>query len=119
MRRNCDIVLWIEGGNVLLKVDAIREKRAKGVSTHAVRKKISHDDYIQCLKLAKTSFCKQTRIAQEKHVLYTVQQNKISLSPFDDKRCLKKDGISSYAYGHIKIEEEEEEFFLVFFCVCV
>ena len=98
-----------------------RKKRAKGISTHVVRKKISHYDNIQCLKQAKTSFCKQTQIAQEKHQLYTVQQNKVILNPFDYKRYLKEDGTNSYAYCHIKIEEDKctEFFYVIDVCMCV
>jgi len=31
--------------------------------------------------------------------------NKVYLSPFDDKRYIPNDGITSYAYGHKKIEK--------------
>ena len=41
-------------------------------------------------------------IRSQKHQLYTMQMNKVSLSAFDDKRWIKKDGISSYAYGHFR-----------------
>lgn len=43
-----------------------------------------------------------------KHVLHTMKLNKISLTPFDDKRYLHDDGITSYAYGHHLIKEAEE-----------
>ena len=35
-----------------------------------------------------------------KHELGSYEINKISLSCFDDKRYILKDGIKSYAYGH-------------------
>lgn len=50
-----------------------------------------------------------TWIQSDHHDLYTVQQNKIALSPFDDKRYIRPDGINTYAYGHWRIKEEEKE----------
>ena len=42
------------------------------------------------------------------HNIYTVDVTKISLSVYDDKRFIKEDGISSYAYGHFRIDEPGE-----------
>ena len=44
-------------------------------------------------------------IRNQKHQLGSYEINKISLSCFDDKRCIHNNGITSYAYGHYKIEE--------------
>ncbi|XP_048248029.1 uncharacterized protein LOC125377949 [Haliotis rufescens] len=38
------------------------------------------------------------------HQLYTASINKISLSPFDDKRYVLNDGIHTLAHGHYKID---------------
>ena len=43
-------------------------------------------------------------IRSQKHELGSFELNKISLSCFDDKRHISKDGLTSYAYGHCKIE---------------
>ena len=37
------------------------------------------------------------------HQLYNTSINKLGLSPFDDKRFILEDGISSLAYGHWRI----------------
>ena len=36
-------------------------------------------------------------------------QNKLALSPFDDKRHIRGDGIHTYAHGHFRIALEDEE----------
>ena len=92
-----------------LKSDLSERKRAKGVSSRVIRSKVTHEDYLNCLKEKTVSFAEQTRIAQQSHQLYTMKQNKKCLSPFDDKRYLFDDGVKSYAYGHYKIPEKTDE----------
>ena len=88
------------------------KKRAKGVSTHVVRHKMRHSDYVDCLQQLKTSLEKQIRIGNEGHDLYTMTQNKVGLSPFDDKRFILADGLSSLAYGHYRINENYDEYIM-------
>ena len=83
-----------------LKSSAGEQNRAKGVSTRIVRNKLTHDDYVTCLQDQHTNYAIHTRINQQCHQLYTIKQNKKCLSPFDDKRYILNDGITSYAYGH-------------------
>ena len=47
---------------------------------------------------------KMKTIRSQKHQLGSYEINKVSLSCFDDKRYIHDNGISSYAYGHYKIE---------------
>ena len=85
------------------------KKRAKGVSTRVVKKKLTHDDYKDCLfNPSKKFYRHQKRIGQENHLLFTMNQNKVSLNSFDDKRYLWDDGINSYAYGHHSISSKQE-----------
>ena len=46
------------------------------------------------------------RIGSVDHNLYTIQTNKISLSPFDDKRYVFDDKIQTLAYGHYKLTNQ-------------
>ena len=62
------------------------KKAAKGVKKHVRKNHISHEDYKKCL-FNETNLChSQTRIGQKGHQLHTIETNKISLSPFNDKR---------------------------------
>ncbi len=46
------------------------------------------------------------RITAEKHRLQTVNQRKIALSAFDDKRFIHNDGIATLPFGHCAIVEQ-------------
>ena len=83
-------------------------KKAKGVKKNVVRKGISHRDYLNVLKDSKVMHHKMKTIRSDCHQISSYEINKISLSPFDDKRYILSDGISSYAYGHLNITGEKE-----------
>ena len=42
-------------------------------------------------------------IRSQNHELGSYEINKVSLSCFDDKRCIHDNGKTSFAYGHYKI----------------
>ena len=46
-------------------------------------------------------------IRSEHHQISSYHLNKVSLSPFDDKRYILSDGITSYAYGNKNIEKKQ------------
>ena len=52
---------------------------------------------------SKQMFHKMKTIRSDYHHLGSYELNKVSLSSFDDKRYIRKNGINSYAYGHYKI----------------
>ena len=78
-------------------------KKAKGVKKHVIRKDISHQDYQDVLNESKILHHQMKTIRSDCHQISSYQINKISLSPFDDKRYIWSDGISSYAYGNLNI----------------
>ena len=82
------------------------KKRAKGTSKVQVKKSLSFDNYLQCVMEAKTTNVKQHSIRSYKHKMYTIEQNKLALSPIDTKRWLMNDGISSLAHGHYAINRK-------------
>ena len=83
-------------------------KKAKGVKKNVIRKGISHGDYLNVLNQSKVMHHKMKTIRSDCHQISSYEINKISLSPFDDKRYILSDGISSYAYDHLNITGEKE-----------
>ena len=71
-------------------------KKANGVSKNVVKKDICHQDYVDCLFEERKFMHTMQTIRSFKHQLYTMKQNKISLSPYDDKRYLIDDGLALY-----------------------
>ena len=49
---------------------------------------------------------KMKTIRSQNHELYSYEINKVSLSCFDDKRYIHKDGKTSYAYGHKNVKQK-------------
>ena len=81
------------------------KKTAKGVSRRVKDEVIMHEDYKETLfeKLAMKHT--QVRILQKEHELFTSEVVKASLSPFNDKKWVERDGdrFISYSYGHYKV----------------
>ena len=78
-------------------------KTAKGIKKNVIKNNIMHDDYKETLLNNKQIYHKMKTIRSENHQLGSYELNKVSLSCFDDKRYIHKDGINSYAYGHKNI----------------
>ena len=70
-----------------------------------------HEDYKNTLLNEEQMRHKMRTIRSVKHKLQSFEINKISLSCFDDKRYILNDGINSYAYGHYKIKQINEQYF--------
>jgi len=78
-------------------------KKAKGVKKNVIKKEIKHNDYKDVLFNKKTMHHQMNTIRSDYHQINSYQINKISLSPFDDKRYLLDDEITSYAHGSYHI----------------
>ncbi|XP_015795544.1 uncharacterized protein LOC107371910 [Tetranychus urticae] len=91
-----------------IKVGDSIVKRAKGVQKSVLKKKINFDDYLNCLYNNEVERAKQTRLGSNKHVIYMFSNDKILMSPLDDKRFLINN-TDSLAYGHYKIRQNESE----------
>ena len=80
------------------------EKKAKGVVKCVVKNDIRHNMYRKVLDKNSRMYSKMNVIRSVNHQLYMMSQTKVSLSAYDDKRYILNDGISSYAYGHWRIQ---------------
>ena len=86
-----------------LKTKKEEIEKAKGVRKNVIKKYISHPDYVDCLFEERTFMHTMQNIRSFKHQLYTIKQNKVSYSPYDDKRYLLDDGVSSLPYDHFSL----------------
>ena len=79
-------------------------KTAKGIKKNVIKNNIKLEDYKNVLLNNEQLHHKMKTIRSQKHQLGSYEINKVSLSFFDDKRYIHDNGISSFAYGHYKIE---------------
>lgn len=79
------------------------KSKAKGVQKQ-VTKSLTIDNYRYILESCGKTYHSQISLRSKDHVVYTIKQNKTSLSAYDDKRWIRNDGVSSYAYGHKNIK---------------
>lgn len=78
-------------------------KKAKGVKSYVVKKQLKFKDYLECIKNNCNINIKQNLIMSKLHNVLSVEQKKVGLSPFDDKRFLIPNKFSTLAWGHYKI----------------
>lgn len=89
--------------------DAI--KKSKGVKKYVLTNKITFDDYLACITNNCTYNATQNSIRSIRHMVFTIEQNKISLSPFDDKRRILLEvnpnisAIQTLPWGHYSLQE--------------
>ena len=87
-----------------IKSNRTGEKTAKGIKKNVIKNDVKHEDYKKTLLENKQMYHKMKTIRSQNHQLGSYEINKVSLSCFDDKRYIHDNGISSYAYGHYKIQ---------------
>ena len=63
---------------------------------------ISHNDMMNTLFKEKQSYVTSKHIRSYKHKLYNIQQTKLALSPFDNKRHVLPGGVYTLPIGHYK-----------------
>ena len=78
-------------------------KTAKGVKKNIIERDLHHSNYLYCIQNNTMMTHKMKGFRSEYHQVCSYQFNKISLSCYDDKRYIHTGGITSYAYGHYKI----------------
>ena len=75
-------------------------KKVKGVKKNVVKKHIRHEQYKEALFDRKTFRHGMDVLRSEGHRIYGQHLNKVSLSPFDSKRWIAKNGIDTQGYGN-------------------
>ena len=80
-------------------------RTAKGIKKNVIKQKIQHDNYKDTLFNQKQMRHEMRLIKSEKHRIGSYVVNKTSLSCFDDKRYIHKNGVTSYAYGHNRLRK--------------
>jgi hypothetical protein len=78
------------------------KKREKGVPNHLIN---NHglELWKKILNNKTESFVNFNMIRSQKLNVYTIEQTKVALSNFDDKRYILDDGYTSLAYGNFRI----------------
>ena len=78
-------------------------KTAKGIKKNVTNNSIIHENYKNVLFNSEQMHHTMRTIRSQNHQLGSYEINKVSLSCLDDKRYIHDNGITSYAYGHYKI----------------
>jgi hypothetical protein len=86
-----------------LKYSGGKEKKtAKGVSKAVRNKVLRHSHYVSCLKDMSRRSDVMRRFASSGHVIHTIEQIKVTLCCFDDKRfIISPEGFDTLAHGHV------------------
>ena len=78
-------------------------KRAKGVKKSVLTQTITHDDYRSCLFEKEVFHRDMPGLRSHAHTIYGETVHKVALAPLDTKRYILDDGISTLAFGHLKL----------------
>lgn len=78
----------------------VEKKTAKGIKKSVTKREIRHSGYNDCLFEKKQTITYMNQIRSQNHQIYSITSNKITLTPYDDKCFILKNGYHSLLYGH-------------------
>ena len=78
------------------------KKNAKGIIKQVKNDQITHQDFKSSLFEEKQFMHSGMKIVQNRHKLYTAEVKKVSLSPFNDKKWITREGnrFISHSFGN-------------------
>lgn len=85
--------------SIMQKGNVETKKTAKGIST-SVKKKMKHETYLNCLRDETSTVEEMYQIRSDHQTVVTAAVKKTGLSPYDDKRYVLNDKVSTLAHGH-------------------
>lgn len=80
-----------------------RMLKAKGIKSYVLKKDLSFDHYLECIRNNTVTYHQQNSIRSNAHRVYTITQRKLTLNPHDDKRFIENDNINTLPWGHYNI----------------
>lgn len=80
-------------------------KKSKGVKKYVISKKITFQNYLNCIREQCNMSETQCTILSKKHNVFSIKQVKNVLDPFDDKRYILNNKIDTLAWGSNKISK--------------
>lgn len=83
-----------------IKCGGIEKKVAKGIKRATIKHELRHAMYRDVLLEEQVSRSTVRMIRSKKHELFSVVTNKLGLSPYDDKRFVLDDKVTTLPYGH-------------------
>ena len=76
---------------------------AKGIKKSFASNHLKHEHFLQTLETKTKTFAKFRNFRSTNHTIETHEISKVCLAAFDDKRYIRDDGKTSWAYGHKEI----------------
>jgi len=97
-------VLNPDGDVVMHTTDPSTSTLSKGIKKRVKELDITHNDYVRAVKMQKVGNSVRIPAFRSKdHTIYMTDSVKAGLNPFDDKRYILEDGVSTLAWGHHRI----------------
>jgi hypothetical protein len=97
--------------------DGSVSNKAKGIPKQMLKRKyITHQDYVDAIKEHKITRATFPKLQSKEHAMYFIEKTMVALTPFDSKRFVLDDRVTTRAFGHYRnnlllqhIKEESEE----------
>jgi hypothetical protein len=75
-------------------------KKSKGIKSNVVKNQITFQDYVDCLQKHVVKEITQKTIRSFAHKVYSIEQHKIGLTNFDNKKVLINNCTDTLLHGH-------------------